>query len=387
MISETINRPDDKEFTKVYMTWLKSNKPTLTINDHKGDKEHKTIYFRIPLNGLEYIYKTSTFDMKTNTFDYNGVYSPEEEVYVLNDLWGNYANRNKEEEIAKNESMGYYEKERTALKFNEFFKKIFPPMFLTKYQDKVTSPENKDALDYYKDQARAAYLRGEQEISLLDEFYKKLKNTSIYKNAFQSLCETNTPNDYYRILIDFIVKGETEEAVKEFVEEAIDACEKGTPHAFTNMHDTFLMYLKSTKMTLKLAKVYMPTEGERLTRSMSQAYNTFFKDKEAPKKIKITVKGANKNRSWKYKRDSIDIDGKLMTMKVTPCQLASPYVAFEPSTYGISDFTCKDLQVRKNYSGQIEIPIEDIHAEDILKIEYGRKIIWEKPEKEASKGA
>ena len=387
MISETINRPDDKEFTKVYMTWLKSNKPTLTINDHKGDKEYKTIYFRIPLNGLEYIYKTSTFDMKTNTFDYNGVYSPEEEVYVLNDLWGNYANRNKEEEIAKNESMGYYEKERTTLKFNEFFKKIFPPMFLTKYQDKVTSPENKDALDYYKDQARAAYLRGEQEVSLLDEFYKKLKNTSIYKNAFQSLCETNTQNDYYRILIDFIVKGETEEAVKEFVEEAIDACEKGTPHAFTNMHDTFLMYLKSTKMTLKLAKVYMPTEGERLTRSMSQAYNAFFKDKEAPKKIKITVKGANKNRSWKYKRDSIDIDGKLMTMKVTPCQLASPYVAFEPSTYGISDFTCKDLQVRKNYSGQIEIPIEDIHAEDILKIEYGRKIIWEKPEKEASKGA
>lgn len=72
-----------------------------------------------------------------------------------------------------------------------------------------------------------------------------------------------------------------------------------------------------------------------------------------------------------------------MTMKVTPCQLASPYVAFEPSTYGISDFTCKDLQVRKNYSGQIEIPIEDIHAEDILKIEYGRKTIWEKPAKEA----
>ena len=184
-----------------------------------------------------------------------------------------------------------------------------------------------------------------------------------------------------------IVKGETEEAVKEFVEEALDACEKETPHAFTNMHDTFLMYLKKAKMILKLAKVYMPTEGERLTRSMSQAYNAFFKDKEAPKKIKITVMGTNKNRNWQYKRDNIDIDGKIMQMKVNPCQLASPYVAFEPSTYGISDFTCKDLQVRKNYSGRIEIPIEDIHAEDILKIEYGRKIIWEKPEKEASKGA
>lgn len=384
MISETINKPDDKEFAKVYMTWLKSNKPTLTIKD---DKEDKIIYFRIPLNGLEYIYRTSPYCMKTNTFDYKGIYSPEEGIFVFNNLWESYANSNTEEKIAKDESMGYYERERTARKFNEFFKKIFPPMFLTKYKNKVINPENKNSLDYYKDAARATYLRGEQEASLLDEFYQQLKNTSIYKNVFQSMCETNTQNDYYRILIDFIVKGETEEAVKEFVEEALDACEKGTPHAFTNMHDTFLMYLKKAKMIQELTKAYMPTEGERLTRSMCQAYNAFFKGKEAPKKIKITVKGANENRSWKYKRDNIDIDGKLMTMKVDPCRLASPYVAFEPSTYGISDFTCKDLQVRKNYSGRLEIPIEDIHAEDILKIEYGRKIIWEKPEKEASKGA
>lgn len=384
MMCETINKPDDKEFAKVYMTWLKSNKPTLTIKD---DKEDKIIYFRIPLNGLEYIYRTSPYCMKTNTFDYKGIYSPEEGIFVFNDLWESYANSNTEEEIAKDESMGYYERERTARKFNEFFKKIFPPMFLTKYKNKVINPENKNSLDYYKDAARAAYLREEQEASLLDEFYQQLKNTSIYKNVFQSMCETNTQNDYYRILIDFIVKGETEEAVKEFVEEALDACEKGTPHAFTNMHDTFLMYLKKAKMIQELTKAYMPTEGERLTRSMCQAYNAFFKGKEAPKKIKITVKGANENRSWKYKRDNIDIDGKLMTMKVDPCQLASPYRAFEPSTYGISDFTCKDLQVRKNYSGRIEIPIEDIHAEDILKIEYGRKIIWENLEKETSKDA
>lgn len=384
MMCETINKPDDKEFAKIYMEWLKSNKPTWTIKD---DKENKMIYFRIPLNGLEYIYRTSPYCMKTNTFDYKGIYSPEEGIFVFNDLWESYANSNTEEKIAKDESMGYYERERTTRKFNEFFKKIFPPMFLTKYKNKVINPENKNSLDYYKDAARAAYLRGEQEASLLDEFYQQLKNTSIYKNVFPSMCETNTQNDYYRILIDFIVKGETEEAVKEFVEEALDACEKGTPHAFTNMHDTFLMYLKKAKMIQELTKAYMPTKGERLTRSMCQAYNAFFKGKEAPKKIKITVKGANENRSWKYKRDNIDIDGKLMTMKVDPCRLASPYVAFEPSTYGISDFTCKDLQVRKNYSGRLEIPIEDIHAEDILKIEYGRKIIWEKPEKEASKGA
>lgn len=380
MMCETINKQDDKEFVKIYMEWLKSNKPTWTIKD---DKENKMIYFRIPLNGLEYIYKTSPHDMKPNTFDYKGIYSPEKEICVINDLWESYASSNTEKKIAKDESMGYYERERTTLKFNEFFKKIFPPMFLTKYQNKVVNPENKNSLDYYKDAARAAYLRGEQEASLLDEFYQQLKNTSIYKNAFQSMCETNTPNDYYRILIDFIVKGETEEAVKEFVEEALDACEKGTPHAFTNMHDTFLMYLKKAKMIQELTKVYMPTEGERLTRSMCQAYNAFFKGKEAPQKIKITVMGANKNRNWKYKRDNIDIDGKIMQMKVNPSQLASPYVAFEPSTYGISDFTCKDLQVRKNYSGRIEIPMDDIHTEDILKIEYGRKTIWEKPAKEA----
>lgn len=125
------------------------------------------------------------------------------------------------------------------------------------------------------------------------------------------------------------------------------------------------------------------TEDEKLTRSMCQAYHSFFKDKEPPRKIKITVMGANKNRNWRSERDNIDIEGKIMTMKVDPCQLASPYVAFEPSTYGVSDFTCKDLQVRKNYSGRIEFPMDDIHTEDILKIEYGRKTIWEKPAKEA----
>ena len=114
MISETINRPDDKKFVKVYMTWLKSNKPTLTINDHKGDKEYKTIYFRIPLNGLEYIYITSPHDMKTNTFDYKGIYSPAREICVINDRWGSYASSNTKEEIAKDESMGYYEDRKST---------------------------------------------------------------------------------------------------------------------------------------------------------------------------------------------------------------------------------------------------------------------------------
>lgn len=40
MMCETINKPDDKEFVKIYMEWLKSNKPTWTIKD---DKENKMI--------------------------------------------------------------------------------------------------------------------------------------------------------------------------------------------------------------------------------------------------------------------------------------------------------------------------------------------------------
>ena len=172
--------------------------------------------------------------------------------------------------------------------------------------------------------------------------------------------------------------------MREFIEKALTSCEKETPHVFTKMYGQFMNYLKRAKAVYSLSKAYLPTEDEKLTRSMCQAYHAFFKNKEPPRKIKITVMGANKNRNWRSERDNIDIEGKIMTMKIDPCQLASPYVAFEPSTYGVSDFTCKDLQVRKNYSGRIEFPMDDIHTEDILKIEYGRKTIWEKPRKEAS---
>lgn len=376
MIRETINKQDVKDFAKVCMTWLKSNEPTLSI---KEGKEDKRIYFRIPINGLEYIYSTSTYWMKTNTFDYNAIYSPEEEICVFHNFWKNHASRNTEEEIAKEESMGFYERERTARKFNEFFKKVFPPMFLTKYKDKVTSHENEDTLDYYNGKAREAYLRGEQEVSLLDEFYKQLKNTDIYEHAFQGMCETNTRNDYYRILIDFIVKGETEDAVKEFVEKALMACEEGTSHVFTKMYGQFMRYLKSATAIYDLAKSYIPSENEKLTRSMCQAYHAFFKDKEPPRKVKITIMGTNKNRGYQYEKQNIDIEGKIMTMKIPPYRLAAPWEAFEPSIYDISDLTAKDFPIKKDYNGRIEIPMSDIHTEDILKIEYGRKTIWEKP--------
>lgn len=382
MSNERSNNPDSAEFAQICMKWLKSNKPTLTVKDRYNDS--KLIYVRVPSEGLDYVYNISTYWLRANPnetrhFGFNAVYSPTAEICVFN----GFLNRDftiPKEELVKETAMGFYESENARTKFDEVFEKVFPSIFLAKYQDKVTLDENPS--DYYTDAAKKAYLRGEDEVSLLEMFYEQIKTEKIYLQPIESLLARDS-TESYRILINFIAKGQTEEAMREFIEKALTSCEKETPHVFTKMYGQFMNYLKRAKAVYSLSKAYLPTKDEKLTRSMCQAYHAFFKNKEPPRKIKITVMGANKNRNWRYERDNIDIDGKIMQMKVDPCQLASPYVAFEPSTYNISDFTCKDLQVRKNYSGRIEIPIQDIHAEDILKIEYGRKIIWKKPAKEA----
>lgn len=382
MSNERSNNPDSAEFAQICMEWLKSNKPTLTVKDRYNDS--KLIYVRVPSKGLDYIYNISTYWLRANPnetghFGFNAVYSPTAEICVFN----GFLNRDftiPKEELVKETAMGFYDSEGARTKFDEVFEKVFPSIFLAKYQDKVTLDENPS--DYYTDAAKKAYLRGEDEVSLLEMFYEQIKTEKIYLQPIESLLARDS-TESYRILIDFIAKGQTEEAMREFIEKALTSCEKETPHVFTKMYGQFMNYLKRAKAVYSLSKAYLPTEDEKLTRSMCQAYHAFFKNKEPPRKIKITVMGANKNRNWRSERDNIDIEGKIMTMKVDPCQLASPYVAFEPSTYGVSDFTCKDLQVRKNYSGRIEFPMDDIHTEDILKIEYGRKIIWEKPAKEA----
>nr|DAU66950.1 MAG TPA: hypothetical protein [Caudoviricetes sp.] len=382
MSNERSNNPNSAEFAQICMEWLKSNKPTLTVKDRYNDS--KLIYVRVPSEGLDYIYNISTYWLRANPnetghFGYNAVYSPTAEICVFN----GFLNRDftiPKEELVKETAMGFYESKGARTKFDEVFEKVFPSIFLAKYQDKVTLDEN--ASDYYTDAAKKAYLRGEDEVSLLEMFYEQIKTEKIYLQPIESLLARDS-TESYRILIDFIAKGQTEETMREFIEKALTSCEKETPHVFTKMYGQFMNYLKRAKAVYNLSKAYLPTKDEKLTRSMCQAYHAFFKDKEPPRKIKITVMGANKNRNWRSERDNIDIEGKIMTMKVDPCRLASPYVAFEPSTYGVSDFTCKDLQVRKNYSGRIEFPLDDIHTEDILKIEYGRKTIWEKPAKEA----
>lgn len=383
MSNERSNNPNSAEFAQICMKWLKSDEQTLTVKDRYGDDN--LIYIRIALKGLHYIYNVSTYWMSANPtetghFGFNAVYSPTAKICVFNDFHENRAFTIPKEEIAEEEALGFYGSESARTKFDEVFEKVFPSIFLAKYQDKVTLNEN--ASDYYTDAAKRAYLRGENEVSLLEMFYEQIKTEKIYLQPIESMLARNS-TESFRILIDFIAKGQTEEAMREFIEKALTSCEKETPHVFTKMYGQFMNYLKRAKAVYSLSKAYLPTEDEKLTRSMCQAYHAFFKNKEPPRKIKITVMGANKNRNWRSERDNIDIEGKIMAMKVDPCGLASPYRAFEPSTYGVSDFTCKDLQVRKNYSGRIEFPMDDIHTEDILKIEYGRKTIWEKPAKEA----
>ena len=383
MSNERSNNPDSAEFAQICMKWLKSNKPTLTVKDRYNDS--KLIYVRVPSEGLDYVYNISTYWLRANPnetrhFVFYAVYSPTAKICVFNDFHENRAFTIPKEEIAEEEALDFYESESARTKFDEIFEKVFPSIFLAKYQDKVTLDENPS--DYYTDAAKKAYLRGENEVSLFETFYEQIKTDKIYLQPIENML-TRDSTESYRILIDFIAKGQTEEAMREFIEKTITSCEKETPHVFTKMYGQFMSYLKNAKAVYSLSKAYLPTEDEKLTRSMCQAYQSFFKDKEPPKKVKITVRGTNENRSYPYKKDSIDIEGKTMTMKIPPYKLAAPWEAFRPNIYTISDLTAKDFPTKKDYNGRIEIPMDDIHTEDILKIEYGRKTIWEKPAKEA----
>lgn len=275
MSNERSNNPNRAEFAQICMEWLKSNKHTLTVKDRYNDD--KLIYIRIPSEGLDYIYNISTYWLRTSLnatghFAYNAVYSPTAEICVFD----GFLNRNftiPKEELVKETAMGFYDSESARTKFDEVFEKVFPSIFLAKYQDKVTLDEN--ASDYYTDAAKKAYLRGEDEVSLLEMFYEQIKTEKIYLQPIESLLARDS-TESYRILIDFIAKGQTEEAMREFIEKALTSCEKETPHVFTKMYGQFMNYLKSAAAIYDLSKSYTPSENEKLTRSMCQAYHSFF---------------------------------------------------------------------------------------------------------------
>lgn len=372
MIIEQINKPGNTEFAKICMKWLKSGDQTLTVKNRNGNEEEKVTYFRITLKELDYIYAAPEKNVCMNPdivgvfMKYKGIYSPAEKICVSNDF------------IKERQALGFYEKKAAQEKFNELFEKTFLPIFVAKYGNKVTGNEDLD----YPWKVATNYLQRGKEGSFLEIFYELIKETKLDNWIYENLHTTN-PTEADQILINFVAKGQTEEAVKQFIEKALTACEEETPHIFTGKYEKFMYFLKEAKGIYKAVKAYCPTEDEKLTRSMCEAYNTFFKDEVPPKKIKITVRGTNEKRTFRYEKAGIDVEGKIMTMKIDPDQLTYPFRAFVLNSLShISDFTSKDVPVMKNYKGRIELPFIPIQAKDILKIEYSKKIIWKKPEKE-----
>ena len=372
MIIEQINKPGNTEFAKICMKWLKSGDQTLTVKNRNGNEEEKVTYFRITLKELDYIYAAPEKNMCMNPdivgvfMKYKGIYSPAEKICVSNDF------------IKERQALGFYEKKAAQEKFNELFEKTFLPIFVAKYGNKVTGNEDLD----YPWKVATNYLQRGKEGSFLEIFYELIKETKLDNWIYENLHTTN-PTEADQILINFVAKGQTEEAVKQFIEKALTACEEETPNIFTGKYEKFMYFLKEAKGIYKAVKAYCPTEDEKLTRSMCEAYNTFFKDEVPPRKIKITVRGTNEKRTFRYEKAGIDVEGKIMTMKIDPDQLTYPFRAFVLNSLShISDFTSKDVPVMKNYKGRIELPFIPIQAKDILKIEYSKKIIWKKPEKE-----
>lgn len=214
MSNERSNNPNSAEFAQICMEWLKSNKPTLTVKDRYNDS--KLIYVRVPSEGLDYVYNISTYWLRANPnetrhFGFNAVYSPTAKICVFNDFHENRAFTIPKEEIAEEEALDFYESESARTKFDEIFEKVFPSIFLAKYQDKVTLDENPS--DYYTDAAKKAYLRGEDEVSLLEMFYEQIKTEKICLQSIESMLARDS-TESYRILIDFIAKGQTEEAMR-----------------------------------------------------------------------------------------------------------------------------------------------------------------------------
>lgn len=372
MIIEPIEKTNSTEFAQICMKWLKSDDPTLTVKNRNGNEEEKVTYFRITLKELDYIYAAPEKNVCMNPdivgvfMKYKGIYSPAEKICVSNDF------------IKERQALGFYEKKAAQEKFNELFEKTFLPIFVAKYGNKVTGNEDLD----YPWKVATNYLQRGKEGSFLEIFYELIKETKLDNWIYENLHTTN-PTEADQILINFVAKGQTEEAVKQFIGKALTACEEKTPHVFTGKYEKFMYFLKEAKGIYKAVKAYCPTEEEKLTRSMCEAYNTFFKDEVPPRKIKITVRGSNEKRTFRYEKAGIDVEGKIMTMKIDPDQLTYPFRAFVLNSLShISDFTSKDVPVMKNYKGRIELPFIPIQAKDILKIEYSKKIIWEKPEKE-----
>lgn len=364
----------NSEFPQKIMNWLKSNEPTMVDNE----KETQTIYIRIPFNGLEYVYSMPVYKIGKGVyeeFDFNAIYSTKEKICLFKNFWGKQANTIQEEEI------GFYERSRVVKNFNKIFAKILPSIFIAKYKNKalnkikIKEQETSWRKTYYIDKARAIYLQGEKEVSALNELHKEVKRESSISYMVESIDEA-LKEKYFHALIDFIKNGQAESAVIDFIKNTLHTWEEGIP---IKLYDNFFMDLCDALIIADLVNSYTPTEDEIYTKGMARAYKAFFSGKEPPKKIKITVVGRNENRSYRYQKAGIDIEGKIMSMKIDPHQLSTPWQALDPTVCNISNLS-GDLQLKQDYNGRVELPFNHVHAKDILKIEYGRKTIWGKGE-------
>lgn len=106
----------DKKNVEALMDWLKSGKPTLTT-------EEGNIYFRVPANGLEYIYSQSIRNlivdpMNPGSFVPHAIYSPEKKICLLS--------------RSTEETAGLYNLEKAEKSFNEAFANVFTSLFFEK---------------------------------------------------------------------------------------------------------------------------------------------------------------------------------------------------------------------------------------------------------------
>ena len=222
MIIDPIENTESTEFAQICMKWLNSNEPTLTVKDRKGNREKNVTYFRITLKGLDYIYAASENCMYKNPdivnifMRYKGIYSPADKICVFNGS------------IEERQKLGFYEKIAAQKKFNELFEKTFLPIFVAKYEDKVTG--NEDLA--YPWQIKTNYLQRGKKESFLKLFYDRIKEMKFDNLIYENLHMTDA-TEADRVLIDFIAKGQTEEAVKQFIKKALTACEEETPHVDT----------------------------------------------------------------------------------------------------------------------------------------------------------
>lgn len=251
----------DKKNIEVIRDWLKSGEPTLA--------EGGRVYFLIPTNGLEYIYSRSIKNlvvdpMNPESFVSHAIYSPEKKICLSS---------GSTEEAEETE--GFYNLAKAQKRFTRAFANVFTSLFFEKNKDKVTMREGKNAIEVFTDLARKAYLRGEGENPLLEDFKNEIRENDVFDfdGVIDGMGEADPKHGRYWAIINFLEKGGTEEGVKEFAEKAIQECEKCKIEALARLHNRFLLYLRNAKTINALKKSYIPTESEKVTKSISMAYN------------------------------------------------------------------------------------------------------------------